>query len=198
LAQQKNSENKIYSIHQPHVKCIAKGKEAKKYEFGNKSSIVRTKKSGIIVGAMAFTQNVFDGDTLVPQLGQTERLTDSKPKIGIVDRGYRGRKNVNGTTIVIPNKLPASANNYQKQKIRKQFRARAGIEPIIGHLKQDHRMGRNYLLDEQGDMVNTLLAAAGFNLRKMLRRLKAEAQNIFVEFIRCILFTSKRVLKFAY
>jgi len=193
LAQGKNSENKIYSIHQPHVKCIAKGKEAKKYEFGNKSSIVKTKKSGIIVGAMAFTENVYDGDTLEPQLKQTEKLTGCKPKFGIVDRGYRGRKNVNGTTIVIPNKLPASANNYQKQKIRKQFMARAGIEPIIGHLKQDHRMGRNYLLDEQGDSVNTLLAAAGFNLRKMLQRLKAGAQNIFVEIIRYILFNPKWV-----
>jgi IS5 family transposase len=179
LTQEKNSPNKIYSIHQPHVKCIAKGKEAKKYEFGNKSSIVKTKNSGIIVGAMAFTENIYDGDTLEPQLGQTTRITGRKPKTGIVDRGYRGRKNVNGTRIVIPNKLSASANNYQKQKIRSQFRARAGIEPIIGHLKQDHRMSRNYLLDEVGDMVNTLLAAAGFNLRKMLQRLKAGALNIF-------------------
>lgn len=89
LTQEKNSANKIYSIHQPHVKCIAKGKEAKKYEFGNKSSIVKTKKSGIIVGAMAFTENVYDGDTLEPQLDQTTRITGSKPRIGIVDRGYR-------------------------------------------------------------------------------------------------------------
>jgi len=184
LAQEKNSENKIYSIHQPYVKCIAKGKEAKKYEFGNKSSIVKTKKSGIVVGAMAFTDNVYDGDTLAPQLAQTKRLTGFSPKFGIVDRGYRGRKKVESTTIVIPNKLPASANNYQKQKIRKQFRARAGIEPIIGHLKQDHRMGRNYLLDETGDRVNTLLAAAGFNLRKMLQRLKTGAKNIFIKLIR--------------
>jgi len=183
LAQEKSSENKIYSIHQPHVKCIAKGKEAKKYEFGNKSSIVKTKRSGIVVGAMAFTENIYDGDTLLPQLEQTERITDHKPKIGIVDRGYRGRKIINGVKIIIPAKLPASANNYQKQKLRKQFRARAGIEPIIGHLKQDHRMSRNYLLDEQGDLVNTLLAAAGFNLRKMLQRLKAEALDLFVRFI---------------
>ncbi len=183
LAQEKNSSNKIYSLHQPHVKCIAKGKEAKKYEFGNKSSIVKTRRSGIIVGAMAFIENLYDGDTLLPQLEQTERITGHKPKVGIVDRGYKGRKVVNGVQIVIPTKLPASANNYQKQKIRKRFRARAGIEPIIGHLKQDHRMSRNYLLDEQGDLVNTLLAAAGFNLRKMLQRLKAEALNIFAHLI---------------
>jgi transposase, IS5 family len=186
LEQHRNSENKIYSIHQPHVKCIAKGKEAKKYEFGNKSSIVKTKKSGIIVGAMAFIENVYDGDTLEPQLAQVQRLTESQPEVGIVDRGYRGRKKVNGTRIVIPVKLPSTANNYQKQKIRKQFRARAGIEPVIGHLKQDHRMSKNFLLDEQGDIVNTLLAAAGFNLRKMLQQLKAEALNIIVEFFRNI------------
>ena len=197
LGQEKDGKNKIYSIHQPYVKCIAKGKEAKKYEFGNKSSIAKTKKSGIIVGAMAFTDNIYDGDTLLPQLEQTERLTGYKPKVGIVDRGYRGRKIVNGVKIVIPKKLPAFANNYQKQKIRKQFKARAGIEPIIGHLKQDHRMSRNYLLDEQGDMVNTLLAAAGFNLRKMLQRLKAEALNIFVEFIWQI-FIFDRNLKYAF
>jgi IS5 family transposase len=119
LAQEKNSENKIYSIHQPHVKCIAKGKEAKKFEFGNKSSIVKTRKSGIIVGALTFIENVYDGDTLASQLDQTERLTGCKPKIGIVDSGYRGRKIVNGTRIVIPKKLPASANNYQKTKNQK-------------------------------------------------------------------------------
>ena len=182
LTQERNSSDKVYSIHQPHVKCIAKGKEAKKYEFGNKSSIVKTLKSGIIVGAMAFTDNIYDGDTL-PQLEQTQRITGHKPKVGIADRGYKGRKNVSGVQIIIPTRLPAWANNYQKQKMLKRFRARAGIEPIIGYLKQDHRMSRNYLLDEQGDMVNTLLAAAGFNLRKMLQRIKAGAQEIFARLI---------------
>jgi len=143
LAQEKNSGNKIYSIHQPYVKCIAKWKEAKKYEFGNKSLIVKTKKSGIIVGAMAFIENVYDRDTLLPRLEQTERITGHKPKIGIVDRGYRGRKVITGVHIIIPAKLPASANNYQKQKIRKRFRARVGIEPIIGYLKQGYRMSRS-------------------------------------------------------
>lgn len=187
LSQEKNGKDKIYSIHQPLVKCIAKGKEAKKYEFGNKSSIVKTKKSGIIVGAMAFTENIYDGDTLGPQLKQTERLTGNKPKYGIVDRGYKGRKIINDVKIIIPKRLPTSATRYQIQKIRNQFRARAGIEPVIGHLKQDHRMFRNFLLDEDGDKLNTILAAVGFNLRKMLQRLKAEALNIFVSICRCII-----------
>jgi len=179
LSQTKDSNNKVYSIHQPHVKCIAKGKESKKYEFGNKSSIVKTRKSGIIVGAMAFSENLYDGDTLEPQLAQTERLTGSKPVTGIVYRGYRGRKMVNDTKIVLPHNLPRTASRYQRQKIRGWFRSRAGIEPIIGHIKHDHRMNRNYLLDEIGDSMNTILAAAGFNLRKMLQRLKSGANNIF-------------------
>ncbi len=179
LVQQKDGKDKIYSIHQPHVKCIAKGKEAKKYEFGNKSSIVKTKKSGIIVGALAFIENIYDGDTLSPQLQQVGRLTGKMPKYGIVDRGYRGRKIIEGVKILTPGKLIASASKYLIQKTRKQFRARAGIEPIIGHIKRDHRMWRNFLLDEEGDKFNTILAATGFNLRKMLQRLEAGAKEIF-------------------
>ena len=182
LQQQKSGNNKIYSIHQPHVKCIAKGKEAKKYEFGNKSSIVKTKRSGVIIGAMAFSENIYDGDTLSPQLKQVERLTDKMPKYGIVDRGYRGRKVIEGVRIITPGKLISSASKYLIQKTRKQFRARAGIEPVIGHIKRDHRMWRNFLLDEDGDKLNTILAATGFNLRKMLQRLEAGAMNIIVLF----------------
>ena len=182
LKEQKNTKNKIYSLHEPHIKCIAKGKEAKQYEFGNKSSIAKTRKSGIIVGAMAFKENIYDGDTLEPQLEQVERLTNHQPGSGIVDRGYRGRKTVLGTKIISPKKLPASANNYQKQKTRKQFRARAGIEPVIGHIKHDHRMIRNYLSGELGDTMNTLLAAAGFNMKKMLRRLKVQNFKFHFQF----------------
>ena len=174
LSQQQKDQNKTYSLHEPEVRCIAKGKEAKKYEFGNKSSIAKTVKSGIIVGAMAFSDNPYDADTLDPQLRQVERMTGRFPKIAILDRGYKGKKNVFGTEIKIPGKLPADATNYQKQKIRKYFRARAGIEPVIGHVKHDHGMLRNYLSGTQGDAINTLLAATGFNMMKMLRRIKAK------------------------
>jgi len=194
LKEQKNTKNKIYSLHEPHTKCIAKGKEAKQYEFGNKTSIAKTRKSGIVVGALAFKENIYDGDTLEPQLEQIERLTNYQPDVGIVDRGYRGKSTVRQTKIVSPKKLPASANNYQKQKTRKQFRARAGIEPVIGHIKHDHRMIRNYLSGEEGDALNTLLAAAGFNMKKMLRKLKAEAINfifnIFSSVFRLNLYTN--------
>lgn len=174
LSQEQKDHDKIYSLHEPEVGCIAKGKESKKYEFGNKSSIARTIKSRIIVGAMAFKNNPYDADTLDPQLRQIDRLTGRFPGTAVLDRGYRGKKNVLGTEIMIPGKLPANASNYQKQKTRKYFRARAGIEPVIGHIKHDHGMIRNYLSGTQGDAINTLLAATGFNMMKMLRRIKAE------------------------
>ena len=145
LIQQKGDKNKIYSIHEPEVSCIAKGKEAKKFEFGNKSGIVLTKTSKIVVGAMAFEGNPYDGHTLEEHLNQTEYLTLSRPKIGIVDRGYKGKKKINGTQIFSPSAPKKEATLYEKQKARKRFRARAGIEPIIGHIKQNHRMLRNYL-----------------------------------------------------
>lgn len=179
LNQTKTSKNKIYSIHEPDVKCIAKGKEHKPYEFGNKSSIVKTK-NGIIVGAMAFKENLYDGDTLPSQLDQTERLTGKRPQVGIVDRGYRGRKQVGGTQIIIPAPV---GGQYQRAKQRKRFRARAGIEPIIGHLKHDHRMIRNYLKGTMGDAVNTIIAAAAFNIRKYLNRIKSSVEKNFFLFL---------------
>lgn len=193
LGQQKNSKNKIYSIHEPHTKCIAKGKESKPYEFGNKTSIVKTRKSGIIIGALAFKENIYDGDTLEPQLEQVERLTTFKPEAGIVDRGYRGKNIVLDTKIISPKKLPSSASSYQKQTARKRFRARAGIEPVIGHIKHDHRMIRNYLSGELGDAMNTLLAAAGFNLKKMLRRLKDQAISFIFNYYFRILMPGSRL-----
>lgn len=175
LLQTKTSKNKIYSIHEPDVKCLAKGKEHKPYEFGNKSSIVKTK-NGIIVGALAFKENIYDGDTLPPQLDQTERLTGKRPEIGITDRGYRGRKQIGSTQIIIP--TPAKGQ-YQKTKQRKRFRARAGIEPVIGHLKHDHRMIRNYLRGTLGDAINTMIAAAAFNIKKYLNRIKNSVKKFF-------------------
>lgn len=187
LQQKRSDKNKIYSLHEPHIQCIAKGKEAKKYEFGNKSSLVITKHSRIIVGAIAFEGNPYDGHTLDKQLEQVQRLTGKMPEVAIVDRGYRGRKTVNDVEICTPGKLKVSATQYQKQKTRKRFRARAGIEPIIGHVKHDHRMERNYLAGVIGDQINTILAATGFNLMKMLRKIKSNFYDfIFETFIEII------------
>jgi len=186
LQQERNSKNKIYSIHEPEVSCIAKGKDSQPYEFGNKSSIVLTKTTGVIVGAMAFKRNIYDGHTLEPQLNQTKRLRGTDPKVAIVDRGYKGKKRIGNTEIVKPGPISKSANNYQKQKKRKRCRARAAIEPIIGHLKHDHKMLRNYLKGSIGDSMNTLLSGAAFNFKKMLNQLKQEAKASLSQIIKCI------------
>jgi len=183
--QKKGDKNKIYSIHEPNVGCIAKGKEAKKFEFGNKVGIVVTKNSKIVIGALSFENNPYDGHTLEAHLQQTEYITGQRPTVGIVDRGYKGKKNINGTEIITPSTPKKDSTQYQKTKARKRFRARAGIEPIIGHIKHDHRMLRNYLKGNLGDQINTILAATGFNLRKKLNKIKA---NLYFYFFTLVIF----------
>ena len=167
LAQRRHSGKKIYSIHEPQVQCISKGKEHKKYEFGNKISIIRSA-TGIILGAQSF-RNEYDGHTIEASLAQVESLTQRKIKILAGDRGYRGKKEVNGTRILIPDIPKPSDSRYQKRKKHQLFCKRAGIEPTIGHLKSDHRLGRNFYKGVTGDAVNILLAAAAYNFKRAMR-----------------------------
>jgi IS5 family transposase len=173
LSQEKNSKNKIYSIHEPEVYCISKGKDHKKYEFGSKSSIVMTKNSGILVGAVSFSKNIYDGHTLPETLRQSEELVGRRATVAICDRGYRGKGMIDGTKIEIPGKPRKRSSAYEKRKARNRFRKRAGIEPIIGHLKSDFRLLRNYLKGSVGDAINLMLAAAAYNFKKLMRQLLA-------------------------
>jgi IS5 family transposase len=171
LAQKKKDKNKVYSLHEVDVQCISKGKEHKLYEFGNKVSITRTG-SGVIVGALSF-RNEFDGHTLDKAIEQVEKLTERKPRNGICDRGYRGRSKVRDTLIHIPKSFSKALSIYRKNKERKYFRKRAGIEPVIGHLKEDHRLSCNYYKGITGDEINVMLAAAGFNFKRMMNKWKS-------------------------
>ena len=172
LTQEKTSKNKIYSLHEPQVYCMSKGKAHKRYEYGCKASVTLTQKTGIIVGAMTFEENIYDMHTLEDVLKQTEELTGTRPKTATVDRGYKGRQIVGLTEINIPKPPLKKDTAYQKRKKRNHFRRRAAIEPTIGHLKQDHRVAKNYLKGEIGDSINFMMAAAGFNFRKLMRKLK--------------------------
>jgi IS5 family transposase len=170
LKQKRSGKHKIYSLHETEVYCMSKGKEHKKYEFGSKVSVVVTKKSGIIVGAMSFKNNIHDTHTLPEVIRQSAELVGRRPKVAICDRGYRGMRKCEGTQIEIPKPPKKSANSYEKRKARERFRRRAGIEPIIGHLKSDHRLIRNFLKGSIGDSLNVILAAAAFNLKKWMRQ----------------------------
>jgi len=169
--QRRSDKNKVYSLHEPDILCISKGKTHKPYEFGRKASIVVTQTTGVIVGAMSFTKNVYDGHTLPDVLEQCWSITETCPSVAICDRGYRGLKQVGDTTILIPGRPKKKDTQYQRCKARERFRRRAAIEPVIGHLKHDHRMARSYLKGAVGDAINLFMAAAAFNFRKLMRKL---------------------------
>jgi len=183
LAQKKTDSNKIYSLHEPHVQCISKGKEHKKYEFGSKVSIITTKNTGVIIGAINIEKNVHDSKTLEPAIEQQQRLTGIVLKNNFVDRGYRGVKEVLGTKITIPDTPGKQRTAYEKQQLRKGFKRRAAIEPKIGHLKQDHRLSRNFYKGIKGDNRNVMLAAAAMNFKRIMNIYK---QMFFDFFIRMI------------
>jgi IS5 family transposase len=191
IAQKRNSQNKIYSLHEPEVVCISKGKEHKKYEFGNKASFVITRNTGVLVGAKGF-RNEFDGHTLEPALKQVEELTGRQPKTAAVDRGYRGNSEIGETKILIPKPFnDKKQTKYEQKKLRITHKKRAAIEPIIGHLKTDHRLGRNFYKGIIGDNINILMAAAAFNFKRMMNKWKISIcqffQTHFLEFQSIIL-----------
>ena len=168
--QKQKDSNKIYSLHEQHIYVIAKGKDHKKYEYGTKASLVTTMKSNVIIGVSAHEKNEHDSKTLEAALASANKHRTKPIMEAICDRGYRGKKEVDGTVICIPDTPKKRDTKYQKEQKRKKFRRRAAIEPIIGHVKSDHRMQRNYLKGFAGDEINLLLAASAFNLKKWMNR----------------------------
>ena len=103
---------------------------------------------------------------------------ERKIKLLASDRGYRGKKEINGKKIIIPDVPKKSDSRYQKQKKHKLFCKRAGIEPTIGHLKSDYRLGYNFYKGVVGDTVNVFLAAATYNFKRAMRALWCMFQKI--------------------
>ncbi len=166
LEQKRLDKNKLYSLHAPEVECIAKGKAHKKYEFGCKVSVVTTSRDNWVVGVEALHHNPFDGHTLKGALQQVSRIVGWAPQNAYCDKGYKGNpKQIGETAIHLANRRKSS----MKPSEWRWFRRRSAIEPVIGHMKEDHRMDRNYLKGTDGDKMNAILAACGFNLRKLLR-----------------------------
>jgi IS5 family transposase len=164
--QKRNDKNKLYSMQAPEVECIAKGKAHKKYEFGCKVSLVSTSKDSWIIGAQAIHGNPYDGHTLKAALDQAEDVTGWRPQHAYCDKGYKGTPAIlKNTEVHLANKSKKS----MKASEWKWYRRRSCIEPIIGHVKSDHRMDRNFLKGEEGDKINAILAGCGFNIRKLLR-----------------------------
>ena len=166
--QQIKDSNKVLSLHESHVYAITKGKDHKKYEYGTKASIVATKDSEVIVGVASHSKNEHDSKTLELALTSANQTRTTPIKEAICDRGYRGVKEVIGTIISIPGSSLKRDSEYQKKNKREKFKRRAAIEPIIGHLKSDFRLARNYLKGFIGDQINLLLASTAWNLKKWI------------------------------
>jgi len=166
LDQQREDKNKLYSIHAAEVECIAKGKVHKKYEFGVKVSVATTSRDNFVIGMQALPGNPFDGHTLAGALDQVQRVTGVTPDRCYVDRGYRGH-GVTSSSVYI-----SGQRRGVTPTIRKELRRRSAVEPIIGHMKNDGKLGRNWLKGSIGDKINALLCGAGHNIRIILRKLR--------------------------
>jgi IS5 family transposase len=166
LAQQRQDKHKLYALHAPEVECIAKGKVPKRYEFGVKVSIATTNRSNLVVGAQSMPGNPHDGHTLKEALRQVQRLIGQRPERCYVDLGYRGH-DVDDVAV-----YKARQKRGVTRSIRRELKRRNAIEPIIGHMKNDGLLHRNYLKGTDGDAINVILCGAGQNLRLILRYLR--------------------------
>ena len=174
--------HKVYALHAPEVECIGKGKARAPYEFGCKVSIATpaTKPKGgqFVLHAKALHGNPFDGHTLGPVIADLEKLTGVETRRIHVDKGYRGHNHTEKFRVWITGQV-----RRVTRPIRREMKRRAAVEPVIGHTKAEHRMGRNYLKGRDGDRSNAVLAAAGYNfsllLRWLARLLRALIQALF-------------------
>jgi len=170
-AQVKGSRNKIYSLHEPQVVCVAKNKAGKKYEFGTKVTLAISK-AGLIVGCVPFMHNPNDSKTVEAVVRNAEKVTGFKTVEAVGDRGYRqpkGAKDILGGRVRISIPEAGGANTpEEKAAAREKFGRRASIEPRIEHVKDDHRARRNYLHGRCGDVFNAMFSCIAFDLKKLV------------------------------
>ncbi len=172
LLQERTSKNKIYSLHEPDVACISKGKAHKRYEFGCKVSITTTHKQGLVISSQALPKNPYDGHTLKPALESAEKITGVEIESAFVDRGYKGH-GVESDPLRNHTKIFISGQRRGLTKsLKKQLKRRSAIEPMIGHMKQEGRLGLCRLKGIVGDQINALLTGVGHNLRLILNHIR--------------------------
>jgi IS5 family transposase len=176
--QKKKDKNKIYSVHEPAVECISKGKAHKRYEFGCKVSVAATSRGGWFVGARAVHGNPYDGHTLKDALDQIERIA-RRPEHAFVDMGYRGH----GYSGAVEVHVDKRRRGRTAKSLWRWMKRRAAIEPGIGHLKREHGMDRNRLKGAEGDRMNAILSAAGMNFWKLLKWVASLLRQIYAWFL---------------
>lgn len=181
LSQTKDSPNKLYSLQAPEVECIAKGKAHKRYEFGCKVSLVVTPKQGLVFSAQALHGNPYDGHTLQAALTHAQMMSGVKIQRSFGDQGYK-KHGVEDTQVIMAKQKGLT------RSLKQALKRRNAIEPHIGHMKSDGKLGRNYLKGKIGDALNALLVAVGHNLRLILNYIRC----LFV-FLIAFLIADKRM-----
>lgn len=174
---------RMHSLHEQGVVCIAKGKPHKPYEFGAKVSIAVDPATGLVVAAHAMPGRQHDRASVPETLAQISRLTGQIPKQAICDLGYRGKQTEGQTRIITPATLSKTTGSTRK-RLRRLMRRRQVVEATIGRMKALHGLGRNRLGGTIGDRLNVLLAAAGNNFRIWLRLFCVPCESIVESFIR--------------
>ena len=172
LLQNREDKNKIYSCHEPQVACIAKGKAHKPYEFGSKVCLVVTEKTGLALSMKTHLGNPYDGHLLAESKCQAEINAATTINRILVDRGYRGHDVLDAEVLV-------SYTRGLPPNLKKALRRKQAIEPHIGHMKQDGKLGRCYLKGAIGDQIHATLVAIAHNFRQILRKLRLFCVQIF-------------------
>ena len=162
LQQEQKDKNKLYSMHEPEVSCISKGKAHKKYEYGNKVSIAITHKQGLALNTKSHAGNPYDGHTLNEVLQEVNEKIPTEVKQVFVDRGYRGHK-IDYCDVFI-----SGQRKGMTTALKKKLKRRSAIEPHIGHMKSEGKLRRNMLKGRIGDEINAILCGIGHNLRLLL------------------------------
>jgi transposase, IS5 family len=174
LTQKKRQDApKVYALHAPEVECIGKGKAHKPYEFGVKVSVATTlspsKGGQFILHAKALPGNPYDGHTLEEVLPGIEATTGAALSRILADAGYKGHNAPKEHKFKV---YTQGQKRGVTPAIKRLMRRRAAIEPVIGHCKNDHRLGRNFLAHREGDAINAVLVAAGYNFRRLIQWLR--------------------------
>ena len=164
----KETHSVLYSFHAPEVECIGKGKLNKPYEFGNKVGIAVSGRGNFVIGVKSFHDNPYDGHTLDQTVRALRAVVDASVSKYFVDLGYRGNNFSEKSKVYTP-----KTQKVLTKEDKLMMKRRSAIEPIIGHLKNFCRMGRNYLKGKIGDIINPLISAIGLNLRCIANRLSA-------------------------
>ena len=170
---------KVYSLHAPEVECIGKGKAHRPYEFGVKVSVVtplkRSRGGQFVAHVAALPGNPYDGHTLGTVIPAMEQMIGNTIERALTDAGYRGHNAPPSHRFKI---YTAGQKRRVTPQIKREFKRRAAVEPVIGHLKAEHRMGCNHLAHRAGDAINAMLAAIGYNFHILLRWLRLLLRKI--------------------